>query len=264
MVCAIACLAFYTGQVSAEANQSESRIHALIRKAKEEGYELRRQGDIPYNLILQVPAKPRRAALHPAVETAKENSSLKEVRKYMLDNYGDQFTFPQWQKVIRANGTERKSICEAYIDKYSKIAKSEMEKFGIPASITLAQGLIESASGTSPLAVGYNNHFGVKNFDKNKRTTGAPYHDDCCKSRKCKNPDYFRKYFSVWESFRHHSQFLKKGERYQFLFKSTDWKHWASGLDKAGYATADYYAEMLTYFIVLYELDKYDTEYKKP
>ena len=117
-----------------------------------------------------------------------------------------------------------------YIEKYNRIAMREMQEYKIPASITLAQGLLESGNGKSELAKKSNNHFGIKCHSswKGKRT----YHDDDAKG------ECFRVYDSPAESYRDHSIFLANGQRYAFLFdlKITDYKGWAKGLKKAGYA----------------------------
>lgn len=143
---------------------------------------------------------------------------------------------------------------EAYIEKYSKIAMREMNDYGIPASITLAQGILESAAGTSRLAVQANNHFGIKCH--NDWSGEKIYHDDD------KNNECFRKYEHAEESFIDHSQFLKDRARYSFLFEldKTDYKAWAKGLKEAGYATDPNYPTRLINLIEKYELYKYDKQ----
>lgn len=139
-----------------------------------------------------------------------------------------------------------------YIDKYSGIAVSEMKKHGIPASITLAQGVFESGWGKSKLSTQSNNHFGIK--CKADWNGGKVYHDDDA-PQEC-----FRQYESVEHSYADHSKFLKESPRYAFLFKLdiTDYKGWAEGLKKAGYATNPQYAARLINLIELYELYEYD------
>lgn len=139
-----------------------------------------------------------------------------------------------------------------YINKYSPMAVQQMQKYRIPASITLAQGLLESAAGRSTLATEANNHFGIK-------TGGVwtgPYvvRDDDAKG------EHFRKYNSAAESFEDHSQFLLK-KRYAELFtlSPTDYKGWAHGLKRCGYATNPVYAESLISIIENYKLYAYDT-----
>lgn len=139
-----------------------------------------------------------------------------------------------------------------YIDQYQNIAIKEMEKFGIPASITMAQGILESGSGKSELSISSNNHFGIK---CHKSWSGEKvYHDDDAKQ------ECFRKYNTVEESYEDHSLFLKNGQRYAFLFKlsRTDYKGWAHGLKKAGYATNPQYAYRLIDLIEAYDLHKLD------
>lgn len=143
-----------------------------------------------------------------------------------------------------------------YIKKFKDLAIQEMHLYQIPASITLAQGILESGSGTSALAVESNNHFGIKCHVKwNGLKT---YHDDDEK-KEC-----FRKYDSPFESFRDHSLFLAERKRYSFLFelRKTDYKGWAKGLQQAGYATSKTYSKKLIELVKNYSLDQYDT--KKP
>ena len=144
---------------------------------------------------------------------------------------------------------------ESYIQKYSAIAQEQMREYGIPASITLAQGILESGSGKSKLASEGNNHFGIKCHDT---WNGATMHLDDDAPNEC-----FRKYKSVDQSFEDHSLFLKK-PRYQELFalEITDYKGWAQGLKKCGYATSPTYAKSLIDLIEKYELTQFDTEYK--
>lgn len=133
-----------------------------------------------------------------------------------------------------ANKNPRK----AYIAKYKDLAIVEMKRTGIPASITLAQGLLESGNGNSTLATKANNHFGIKCHD----WTGPSIKIDDDKRNEC-----FRKYEDPYQSYKDHSEFLTKRSRYEFLFKlnPTDYKGWAKGLKKAGYATHPKYAHML-------------------
>ena len=138
-----------------------------------------------------------------------------------------------------------------YISTYSHVARVKMQEHKIPASITLAQGILESAAGMSELAVNANNHFGIK---CHKSWAGATYHKDDDKKNEC-----FRKYDSPFESFEDHSQFLK-ASRYAELFnlEITDYKGWAHGLKKAGYATEPQYAQRLIRIIEEYDLAQYD------
>ena len=139
-----------------------------------------------------------------------------------------------------------------YIEKYADIAVREMKATGIPASITLAQGCLESGNGNSTLATKANNHFGIKCHNNWKGKTIR--HDDETRN------ECFRSYPSADESFRDHSDFLRYRDRYAFLFdlEPTDYKGWAYGLQKAGYATARTYAASLIQIIEENELYRYD------
>ncbi|WOD44108.1 glucosaminidase domain-containing protein [Hwangdonia lutea] len=142
---------------------------------------------------------------------------------------------------------------EKYIDTYKDIAKSEMQLYHIPASITLAQGILESGSGNGRLSVEANNHFGIKCHG----WTGKKiYHDDDRKQ------ECFRKYKDAKYSFRDHSLFLTERKRYAKLFKlkQEDYKGWAKGLRAAGYATDKKYPQKLISLIERYKLYEYDKE----
>lgn len=139
-----------------------------------------------------------------------------------------------------------------YIEAFKAVAIEEMNTYGIPASITLAQGILESGSGSSSLAKYANNHFGIKCTSDWKGK--AYYKDDD------KNYDCFRVYKDATESYRDHSEFLKR-KRYSFLFEldKNDYKNWAVGLKTAGYATNPKYPDLLVGIIEKYQLDQYDT-----
>ena len=141
---------------------------------------------------------------------------------------------------------------EEYILTYKDIAIREMKEHKIPASITLAQGLLESGAGNSALAREAKNHFGIK---CHKGWTGKTYYMDDDEENEC-----FRKYKNAEESFRDHSDFLCGRTRYAALFELeiTDYKGWARGLKAAGYATNPKYAQLLIDRIELYDLTKYD------
>ncbi len=154
------------------------------------------------------------------------------------------------------------SLRVEYIRKYKDIAMDEMERSGIPASIKLAQGILESRAGTSLLATKTNNHFGIKcgkswngerysKFDDERDKQGRPV-------QSC-----FRKYDNVVECFADHSDFIRNPEkafRYGFLLKldPRDYKGWAEGLQEAGYSSVNFYAEKLIYYIELHGLHEYD------
>lgn len=143
---------------------------------------------------------------------------------------------------------------EEYIKKYRDLAVEEMKRYHIPASITLAQGLLESGAGQSELARKSNNHFGIKcGGDWRGKTVS---HDDDARG------ECFRAYKHPKESYEDHSKFLVNRPRYASLFKLqiTDYKGWARGLKKAGYATNPRYAEQLIGIIELYDLHRYDSK----
>ena len=152
---------------------------------------------------------------------------------------------------------KRYKIYDDYIDQYKDIAINHMKKYKIPASITLAQGLIESGAGKSKLAQQSNNHFGIKCHKD--WTGGKVYHDDDLKQ------ECFRKYKKVEDSYDDHALFIAGKQRYASLFTLdiTDYRGWARGLQKAGYATDKAYANKLIKVIEDYELYDYDSNNTK-
>ena len=155
---------------------------------------------------------------------------------------------------LLAQGQVRNKQYEAYIKKSRDIAVEEMRKYHIPASITLAQGLLESGAGQSTLARKSNNHFGIK-CGSDWDGKSVRYDDDA-------RNECFRAYKHPKQSYEDHSKFLASRSRYAFLFKLkiTDYKGWAKGLKKAGYATDRRYAQRLIDIIELYDLHQYDTK----
>ena len=155
------------------------------------------------------------------------------------------------RKLLKKNPKLNK-LTLAYIRKYAPMAVNEMHKNKIPASITLAQGILESGRGRSGLAMKSNNHFGIKCHTKWKGE--RVYHDDDAKG------ECFRKYQYVETSYNDHSEFLTKRKRYSFLFnyRLEDYKKWAKGLKKAGYATDKKYPKKLISIIENYKLYKFD------
>jgi flagellum-specific peptidoglycan hydrolase FlgJ len=140
--------------------------------------------------------------------------------------------------------------CWDYIRRFINVAKAERQKFGIPVSITLAQGLLESDAGQSRLTQKANNHFGVKTF--NSKVPHVVMKDDT-------PTDRFKKYDSAWESFRDHSLLLMRDHYKQLQYLSkTDYVGWAKGLEKAGYATDKQYAENLIKIIENLKLYQFD------
>ena len=154
---------------------------------------------------------------------------------------------------VTISAQNRNSNYENYIRKYADIAVEQQSKYQIPASITLAQGLLESAAGQSELSQASNNHFGIK-CHNNWEGEKVYQRDDNVTS------DCFRKYNTVEESYEDHSLFLRKRSYYYSLFElsPTDYKSWARGLKKAGYASDPQYAEKLIKLIEDYDLHKYD------
>ncbi|GEO09483.1 glucosaminidase domain-containing protein [Segetibacter aerophilus] len=150
-----------------------------------------------------------------------------------------------------AFGQSDKIRIQAYVNNYKELAISEMLRTGVPASVTLAQGILETAGGQSDLASLANNHFGIK--CKAEWTGETMRHDDDAKN------ECFRKYPSVEDSYKDHSDFLKTRPMYAFLFKldPTDYEGWAKGLKKAGYATNPVYAQQLIRIIVENNLQSY-------
>ena len=140
---------------------------------------------------------------------------------------------------------------QEYIERYKAIAIRQMVEYGIPASITLAQACLESGDGNSTLAIEGNNHFGIKCHG----WQGARIHHDDDQLQEC-----FRKYDKVEDSYRDHSEFLRYRDRYAFLFEldPKDYRGWAYGMKKAGYATAPEYAQRLIAIIEANNLSQYD------
>jgi LysM repeat protein len=145
----------------------------------------------------------------------------------------------------------RRLTRKEYIETYKDIAMQEMERTGIPASITLAQGILESGDGNSSLARKGNNHFGIKCHDWKGKSMKM---DDDARN------ECFRKYKSVEESYHDHSEFLTTRSRYAFLFEysNDDYKAWAKGLKQAGYATSPTYSKALIGIIEDNQLHEYD------
>ena len=156
-----------------------------------------------------------------------------------------------WVVAVFGQNGSGQNTREEYIEKYKDLAVKKMQEFGIPASITMAQGCLESNNGNSQLARKANNHFGIKCHDWD----GKSYFMDDDKANEC-----FRKYKNPVDSYRDHSLFLTTRERYALLFELdiTDYKGWAKGLKKAGYATNPKYADLLISIIDEYDLHKLD------
>ncbi len=161
--------------------------------------------------------------------------------------------FPYFLFILTINTFAQSNMTrEEYIQKYSLLAIREMQRTGIPASITLAQACLESGNGNSELSRASNNHFGIK--CKSSWNGQRVYYDDDARN------ECFRSYRTVEESFIDHSDFLVENQRYGdlFMLRPTDYKSWAKGLKKAGYATNPHYANQLIDIIEDYELYLYD------
>ncbi len=146
---------------------------------------------------------------------------------------------------------QKNEVIQRYIDEYKELAMEEMQRTGVPASIKLAQGIHETMAGTSPLVLKSNNHFGIK--CKSNWKGESVSHDDDARG------ECFRKYPSSLESYRDHSDFLRGGSRYAFLFDldPTDYRGWANGLKKAGYATNPQYPLLIIKLVEEYGLQDY-------
>ena len=165
------------------------------------------------------------------------------------------------QQVMATGGNEAapvaaramtRQMVEAYVERWKAVAIQEHRKYGIPASISLAQGLVESRAGDSKLARSNNNHFGIKCFS---RRCGKGH---CSNFTDDTHKDFFRKFKSPWESWRAHSQMLASGRYAKLKKHGRDYRQWAYGLKSVGYATDRTYAEKLIGIIERYDLHKYD------
>lgn len=180
--------------------------------------------------------------------THKKNANIPLIERYIREELQIPLkqAFSELRKQKKGN-TKTKT----YIEKYAATALRQMIAYGIPASITLAQGILESRSGLSELSIKSNNHFGIKCH--NWEGAFVRYDDDALQ-------ECFRKYKNPKDSYKDHSLFLKKRKRYAFLFnyKLNDYKRWAKGLKKAGYATDKKYPQKLIELIKNYRLFIYD------
>lgn len=189
-------------------------------------------------------------------KTVTQNSDKKYENGREEDNSSSNSTVYSKSEILEA--TTRVKVTTAmvndYIAQYKEIAKSNMTQYGIPASIILGQGILESGAGTGPLSVLANNHFGIK---CHKEWTGPSVLYDDDEEQEC-----FRKYDVPGQSYQDHSLFLTSRPRYLSLFQLSkdDYKGWAKGLKEAGYATDPKYPDKLIGIIERYQLGKYDAE----
>ncbi|WP_291102751.1 MULTISPECIES: glucosaminidase domain-containing protein [unclassified Flavobacterium] len=198
-----------------------------------------RKGSKPYTSVARSPRKS-------SVKKTNENTSN---AKYAENNTSETQILEATTRVKVTN-----ELILAYIEKYKGVAQSNMKKYGIPASIILGQAILESGSGTGPLCLYANNHFGIK-CHKDWLGASIKYDDDSI-------DECFRKYDNPYDSFRDHSLFLTAGSRYSQLFKlnKKNYKDWAKGLKDAGYATDSLYPAKLISLIERFQLYKYDVE----
>ena len=183
---------------------------------------------------------------------AKEKITLNKANNFHYISSIISPKYLQSKNVSNKEITNMRNFCKSYVKRFSPVAKAEMKKYGIPASITLAQGLLESDAGNSRLSKKNNNHFGIKCFSKKcGKNHCSNFTDDTHK-------DFFRKFNNAWESYRSHSLLLQN-KRYRPLKKyGKNYKSWASGLLKAGYATDKNYDKKLIQIIEALDLTKYD------
>ena len=238
--------AFVSGPVSAidwkkeldeadpDRTTSVAKVHSKVKRAPE-------QSETQLGLISDVSASSNRTDKKPSSKVRKSQpEQAKSLKKPVND------AAPVRIEAIKGDHTV------AYIKKYSAVARQEMARYGIPASISLAQGLIESRAGTSTLAVRNNNHFGMKCFSRNCKKGHCTNHSDDS------HKDFFLNFKDPKLSWRAHS-ILLSGGRYARLKKhGKDYKKWAYGLKTMGYATDRTYAEKLISTIERYGLQQYD------
>lgn len=195
-------------------------------------------------------SKPTETSVAKVEETKPQNPVVKEEQPAEYSQFDPQIEILEATTRVKVTT----AMVLSYIEKYKNIAKEDMQQYGIPASIILGQGILESGAGTGPLSIQANNHFGIKCHIE---WTGPSvrYNDDV--ENEC-----FRKYKDPSESYKDHSLFLITRAHYSSLFQleKTDYKAWAKGLKNAGYATDPAYPTKLIAIIERYHLQKYDYE----
>lgn len=209
--------------------------------------------EVPEAIHTAMAFEPPKLSGKPAAPPGKVEMSSKTANDFSNIAFVMNPTYAKRHRISPKVVAEKRAIVEDYLKRFAPVAQTEMKRYGIPASITLAQGLLESDAGGSRLAKRNSNHFGIKCFSKTcKKGHCANFTDDSHK-------DFFRVYGSAWESYRAHSLFLLK-DRYKHLLnlESTDYKSWAKGLRKAGYATDKRYADKLINLIEALSLNKFD------
>jgi flagellum-specific peptidoglycan hydrolase FlgJ len=209
--------------------------------------------EMPEAIQTSMTFEPPKLSGKPAAPPGKVKMSSKTANDFSNIAFVMNPTYAKRHRISPKVVAEKRAIVDDYLKRFVPVAKTEMNRYGIPASITLAQGLLESDAGGSRLAKQNNNHFGIKCFSRTcNKGHCANFTDDSHK-------DFFRVYKSAWESYRAHSLFLLK-DRYKHLLnlESTDYKSWAIGLRKAGYATDKRYADKLINLIEALNLQKFD------
>gem|GEM_PF-1532008 len=233
--------------------KEEKQDSAYIRRFQRVAIAEMERFNIPASVAMAQGLKASETALPAA-------SSNVQVHKNTMDNNvrADLSVKPTVEKSITLHfRTKEEKQDSAYIRRFQRVAIAEMEQFNIPASVAMAQGLLESDGGQSRLATKANNHFGVK---CHSRTCAAGH---CLNSADDSHKDFFIKYPTAWESWRAHSKLLAdKGKRYAELIGDcgNDYQCWAKGLKRKGYATQKAYAERLIGFIKKYQLYRLDSK----
>jgi flagellum-specific peptidoglycan hydrolase FlgJ len=236
-------------------------LHIFFNKDISIQFNMNAAGQIGEPLVIQPIGYENHHQQKVSVTPVSQRSSSQTKAKMVVPPEANNFSnlgfilnpdYARRKKIDRRIVRQKLENCQAYIKTYEPIARKEREKYGIPVSITLAQGLLESNAGDSRLAGESNNHFGIKCRTKCLGCTCRNYSDDDIY-------DMFRVFESTWESFREHS-ILLSSNRYKHLKKLSahDYKKWAHGLKKAGYATDKRYAEKLIRIIEELDLDRFD------
>lgn len=235
---------FFTKDISVTFDMKSAEDEAIATSAYVETRELSKPAAVNTSMVM----KAEQEATPPSKEKKQDDRKAQtfyNLTFVLSPDYGE-------RKGLDPSIAEHHvGVCKAYVERFAKIALLEQEKYGIPASITLAQGLLESNAGDSRLAKESLNHFGIKCRSKCRGCTCRNYTDDSVY-------DMFRVFDSAWESYREHS-ILLTGKRYKHLLDldKTDYVNWAHGLKKAGYATDKRYAYKLIKIIEFLELNRF-------
>jgi flagellum-specific peptidoglycan hydrolase FlgJ len=226
--------------------QAQAMATSLAEPVQEETVVFLPAQNISQYLEQKEAATPRPHPRPKLIKAANEPTfSLSNLTPALSPNYAKE------KGIDPALVEEKLAICQDYVEKFAPMAVRAMQEHGIPASITLAQGLLESNAGSSKLARESNNHFGIKCRSKCRGCTCRNYTDDDVY-------DMFRVFSSSWDSYLEHAELLTSA-RYRHLKKfGSDYKSWAYGLKKAGYATDKTYAQKLIRIIENLKLHQYD------